>query len=261
MNTARPLFDINDIIIHGHSSKMTEIKDAEATLILTSPPYFPPNIENQLVDGFELTGNVSELAQTILSYAWDLRSVFEECFRILKPGGHLILQTRDVRLKDRLVQVEAVHREICEAIGLNLYARHFWRPTHITLPRRRMLKALADSTGPVPFDPEVFLVFKKPGNRTSGDPSAEDLELLQRDFTKSGPGSMKARHKYQSPLPMIQAFIRTYSKEFELVVDPFAGGGTVALCAIKLNRVARTYEIDIESVNLARKNLMAEVAS
>ena len=72
---------------------------------------------------------------------------------------------------------------------------------------------------------------------------------------------MKARHKYQSPLPMIQAFIRTYSKEFELVVDPFAGGGTVALCAIKLNRLARTYEIDIESVNLARKNLMAEMAS
>ena len=82
MNTARPLFEINDIIIHGHSSKMTEIKDAEATLILTSPPYFPPSIENQLVDGFQLIGNVSELAQTILSYAWDLRSVFEECFRI-----------------------------------------------------------------------------------------------------------------------------------------------------------------------------------
>ena len=49
MNTARPLFDINDIIIHGHSSKMTEIKDAEATLTLTSPPYFPPNIENQFL--------------------------------------------------------------------------------------------------------------------------------------------------------------------------------------------------------------------
>ena len=53
MNTARPLFEINDIIIHGHSSKMTEIKDAEATLILTSPPYFPPSFENQLVDGFQ----------------------------------------------------------------------------------------------------------------------------------------------------------------------------------------------------------------
>jgi DNA modification methylase len=60
---------------------------------------------------------------------------------------------------------------------------------------------------------------------------------------------------------MIQAFIRTYSKEFELVVDPFAGGGTVAVCAIKLNRVVKVYEIDIESVNLARKNLMAEVTS
>lgn len=261
MKNSKSLFDINDILIHGHSSKMTEIKDAQATLILTSPPYFPAEIESQLVDGFQLSGNVNELIQSIVSYAWDLRSVFEECFRILKPGGHLILQTRDVRLKDRLVQVEAIHREICEAIGLNLYARHFWRPIHITLPRRRMLNALADSTGPVPFDPEVFLVFKKTGNQIMGEPSAEDIELLQRDFTKSGLGSMKQRHKYQSPLPMIQAFIRTYSRETDLVVDPFSGGGTVALCALKLNRAAKTYEIDIESVNITRKNLMTEVAS
>ena len=134
--------------------------------------------------------------------------------------------------------------------------RHLTR-THDEPLRPRWLGARAASPLVALLTASRALVW----NRTIGDPTAEDLELLQRDFTKSGPGSMKARHKYQSPLPMVQAFIRTYSKEFDLVVDPFAGGGTVALCAIKLNRLAKTYEIDIESLNIARKNLMTEVAS
>lgn len=255
MKILRPRPSVNDIIIHANSSKMLEIKDDQASLILTGPPYFPENVEHFLNEGTYPDENLNQFSQNIISYAWELRSVFEECLRILRPGGHLILQTRDVRLKDYLVPVEAVHREICEALGLTIYTRHFWRPTYITLSRRRMLKALAKSSGPVPFDPEVFLVFKKNGDAYHGEPTTEDLELLQQDFIKSNPGKLNKRHRHQSPISLVNAFIRTYTRAGDLVVDPFAGGGTVAFSAIKLNRLAITYEIDFDSFNLARDNI------
>ncbi len=104
---------------------MAEVGDAQAQLVLTGPPYFPAVVEAVLTSeragASVLAGaDVEALARETLQFAWGLRPVFEECWRILPPGGWMVAQTRDVRLGARLVPVEATHRELLEAVGFHL---------------------------------------------------------------------------------------------------------------------------------------------
>lgn len=258
--TSRPTPEVNPLVIHASSERMSEVGDGQAHLILTGPPYFPAAVE-AVLSGARAGGSALEgadalsLASQTLQFAWGLRPVFEECWRILPPGGWLVVQTRDVRLGAHLVPVQASHRELLEAVGFQLYACYFWRPVHTPLARRRVLDALARNHAPLPFDPEVFMAFLKPGPARCGEPTAEDVDLLSRDCMRTAVGHQPARHRHQSPLPVMQAFVRACSRPGDLVVDPFAGGGTVLRAAALSGRRAVGYEIDAEALATSQRNL------
>ncbi|MBK6740179.1 MAG: hypothetical protein IPG64_21275 [Haliea sp.] len=48
-------------LIHGNSARMAEVADAEATLILTSPPYFSDADEPRLRSGRLRDGEIAAL--------------------------------------------------------------------------------------------------------------------------------------------------------------------------------------------------------
>ena len=239
-------------------SRMSSLDDEAAQLVLTSPPYFPPEVEPALREGVDGGADLDALRIGIQSFAWSLRPVFEECFRVLMPGGRMIVQTRDVRLRHILVPVESSHRQMIESLGMTLYTRHLWRPRHTTIARRRAAAAMAAGLGPAPFDPEVFLVFVKPGAVRRGNPFDEDIRLLGQDITCTAPGKVPQAHRFQSPLPLVAALVRTHSQEGDLVVDPFSGGGTVLLAARQSGRRAWGCDIDPAALELARRNLGLE---
>lgn len=243
------------LLLRGSSARMLEVDSASAALVLTGPPYFPQQVEGDLLAVPTDAARIASIATTIEAYAWSLRPIFEECMRVLRPGGRLVLQTRDVRLRSRLVPVEAIHREVCEAVGFTLFARHFWRPPHTTRTRRRVLEALLATSGPAPFDPEVFLVFSKEGPTSLGRPEPEDIELLQQDFIRSATGRVPRRHRFQSPIPVMRALLRAYTAAGDLVVDPFAGGATVLRLAYQADCPSIGYEIDAAAIELAQANL------
>lgn len=254
------------IVVHASSAHMPEVGDGQAALVLTGPPYFSREVEQQLLatesarkpgaDGDNpFPGGVEDMVRDTIRFAWDLRGVFEEAWRVLMPGGWAVLQTRDVRFQQRLAPVEAIHRELMEAQGFQLYTRHFWRPPHTRLTRRRVLDHLARTWGPLPFDPEVFLVFTKPGPSRPGEPTADDVELLSQPSVSTPVGRQPVRHRHHSPVPLICALLRSYSRPGDLVVDPFAGAGTVVRAALELGRRAVGYEIDADSMASIRTNL------
>ena len=244
-------------VVHGSSAHMGEIQDGAADLIVTSPPYFPASVETVLADG---SGGASQedrdrAIRDTIAYAWSLRPTFAECRRILRPGGWVVLQTRDVRFDDQLAPVEAVHRGLLESLGLGLYARHAWRPAHVTTARRRKMESLARRAGPTAFDMESFLVLRSRGPLRRGTPSPADAALLTSDVMRTAIGRQRVRHRWQSPIPVLRAFISAYSVAGDLVVDPFAGGGAVLSAARALGRRAVGYEIDPEAVAAIRINL------
>jgi DNA modification methylase len=249
-------------LIRSSSLRMPEIADQDASLVFTGPPYFSESLEAKFLDGLDSDASLKDLAGDVCAFAWRLRPVFQECFRILRPGGRMIIQTRDVRLRQMLAPVESLHRQMAEAAGFHCYTRHLWRPAHVTLGRRRIAASLSRAFGPMPFDPEVFLVMVKPGvashDKPSRDPpdlDQEDVDLLCQDIMVTGRGYLPSPHRWQTPLNIARVLVKAHSAVGDLVVDPFAGGGTILIAARDLRRRAMGYEIDADAYELATKNI------
>jgi DNA modification methylase len=233
---------------------MHEIGTGEASLVLTSPPYFPDELEAVLADYRQIRGREDSMEQQILEFSARLRPVYAECARVLADDGALVLQVRDVRLGRRLVAVEATHRLHAESEGFHLYARHEWRPTSVALDRQREMRSAVRRGMPRPVDAEAFLVFAR-GDPHPGEPTEADLELLSSPTLCTARGQLAAPHRHQSPVPVLEALVRCYSKPGELVVDPFVGGGTCLKVADALGRRAFGYDIDAASLELLERNL------
>lgn len=58
-------------------------------------------------------------------------------------------------------------------------------------------------------------------------------------------------HPTQKPTELIEQIIADYSKEGEVIFDPFSGSGTTAVCAKKLNRKFIAFEIDEGFYNIS----------
>jgi hypothetical protein len=244
----------------GHGADMGCIADGRAALVLTSPPYFPESLEHALHAGLRLQDDLETAEAAIGRFALSLRSVFEECSRVLCPGGVLVLQTRDVRVGAHLVAVEASHRALIESVGLPLFTRHTWLPSN-PAPRRLHAQRLAAIKGqPRPMDPEVFLTFLKRGQRKARSASTPGAALLDRPHIETVRGTLTAPHRHQSPLPVLEAMILQWTDPGDLVVDPFMGGGSTLLVASRLERAAIGFDVDPGAVALTCSNLKTEAA-
>lgn len=234
---------------------MPQIENDAATLVLTSPPYFPHHMEDSLASSHLIPAKIEKLTETLVAFALSLRSVFEECRRILHPAGTIILQTRDVRLGDVLVPVAVTHRRILETLGFGLYTQHLWKPQYITHSRRTQLQHATEKKMPRPFDPELFMIFRKIDAAPRDFCDSSVTPILEQDFIVSTKGTMPAPHKHQAPIPIIDALINAWSEPGSLVVDPFCGGGTTLLVASRLGRTAYGYEIDLDAIHMAEENI------
>ena len=67
--------------------------------------------------------------------------------------------------------------------------------------------------------------------------------------------SEKTNHNYSFPIWLPSYFINHFSKENDLIYDPFIGSGTTALSALNLNRNYIGSEISKEYCELAEKRI------
>ena len=68
----------------------------------------------------------------------------------------------------------------------------------------------------------------------------------------------KGFHDWQQSTVEATYYIEKLTQPDELVVDPFCGGGTTAVAACRLRRKWQTYEINEDSVHIARERIMNE---
>jgi len=75
--------------------------------------------------------------------------------------------------------------------------------------------------------------------------------MLQEDMKNKE----KRYHPTQKPLRVMEWIIRNYTKEGELVLDPFAGSGTTLVACKRLNRNYIGFELSDEYVRVCNKRL------
>lgn len=74
----------------------------------------------------------------------------------------------------------------------------------------------------------------------------ENKPKIQQDFLKitiKTSETEQTEHKGRKPYPLMEWLIEMFSKEGEIVIDPFAGSGTTLLQCDKMNRVCYTAEL------------------
>lgn len=244
-------------IIIGDSRKMVELTSESIHLIITSPPYFNAKTYSNDFSGQDL-GNINDYNQ----WKKEIKKVWQECFRVLKPGRKLFINIMNLPIKAngkdvfRTLNIVGHTIDICEAIGFIFKREIIWHKTN----------GVRANFGTYPYPGgilinnmhEQILEFEKPnGNGSKYEHLSREikeaskiskefwLKLKNSDIWLMKPYKSGTReHLAPFPLELPSRLIKAYSYISETVLDPFGGMGTTAKAALQENRNAVIYEIN-----------------
>jgi DNA modification methylase len=248
-------------IICGDARRLTGVKSDSIHLVVTSPPYWNlkkySDAQGQLGDMHDYQDFVSELGR-----------VWSECFRVLIPGGRLIINVGDVCLSRKAAgrhSVMPLHASIiesCRSLGFDNLAPIIWH-------KIANAKTEADGAGTFlgkPYEPnaivkndiEFVLMQRKPGGYRSPSFEARLLSVISEENHRSWfqqiwtmPGASTKQHPAPYPVEFAERLIRMFSFVGDTVLDPFLGSGSTSLAAARWGRHSVGVEIVPEYVDHA----------
>ena len=245
-------------VLHGNGARMDILGDGEADLVLTSPPYFSKETEAKLKLPRAQQKDTHAMENELFAFASSLRPVFTEMSRVLKAERALIIQSKDIRFGEFLIPLSDQHLSIAMSCGFHLVCRFNWVPHQFHISRRALFLS-KKRVGQFRVESgEVFLILaKSPGltARNSLEEVEVDLNELSLPLWRMPFRRRQDDHPHVSPRPVIKNLITLLSEPGDLVVDPFAGYGTIISTAKTLNRSAMGWEIDTKCVEEANKRL------
>lgn len=222
---------------------LPQIKSETVDLVLTSPPY-------GVGKDYEPDARFGVLLQT-------LNTVFRETERILKRGGYAVFNFGDLIPGREILTTE----EPCEmpmgwiywsfglANGLMLQAQRVWQKdfSKITGGKQAI-------SAPRPVQEfEHFYTFRKQGG---GPQVVRDRQVSQRSIWSTvGEKQMRTGHPASFPESIVEKAISIYSDSGGLVVDPFAGSGTVGFVADRMGRNSILIEKEPGYVDLIKSRI------
>jgi len=242
-------------LYHADARDMRFIEDESVHLILTSPPYFNLKEYNR---GTNQLGMIDDY-QIFLN---ELDKVWNECFRLLVPGGRMVCVVGDVcmsRKKYGRHVVMPLHSDItvsCRKIGFDNLNPILWHK----ISNAKFEANTNSSILGKPFEPnaiikndlEYILMERKPGGyRKPSEQQRNESKISKTDFFNwfsqiwELPGaSTKLNHPAPFPLELAARLIQMFSFVGDLVLDPFCGSGTTMLAALRCQRNSIGVEIE-----------------
>jgi DNA modification methylase len=255
---------VESAILHGDCEHaLTGLAAGSVQLVFTSPPYFNARPDYSEFDSYP-------------AYLDKLARVIAELHRLLEDGRFLVLnlapvllrRTSRARASTRLAVPFDVHGIVSEA-GFDFVDDIVWeKPEGAGWATGRGRRFAADRS-PLQYKPvpvtEYVLVYRKHSDRLiDWHIRNHDPELVRRSRVEDGyertniwrlrPASSPL-HPAVFPVGLAERVIRYYSFEGDLVLDPFAGIGTVGQAAAALGRRFVLVERDEAYVKVIRDRL------
>lgn len=235
---------------------LAEIPDAEARLVVTSPPY---NI-----------GKPYETRLDIGTYIEQQARVIAECVRILANDGSICWQVGNLVRDGEVFPLDILLYPQFAKHGLKMRNRIIWHFEHGLHCSRRFSGRYETIAWFTKSDDYVFnldavrVPQKYPGKRYYKGPRTGEYSCNPNG---KNPGDIwaipnvkhnhieKTVHPCQFPVELIERLVLSMTLEGDLVVDPFIGVGTTAVAAILHNRRAAGAEIVAQYVRIARERV------
>lgn len=257
-------------VVLGDSRDMADVPDGSVHLVVTSPPYWTlkeyPERDGQLGHVEDYEGFLAELDK-----------VWQHTFRVLAPGGRLVVVVGDVCLPRRVFgrhvvfPLHASIQEHCRAIGFDNLAPIIW---HKIANARfevengsRFLGKPYEPNAIVKHDIEYILFLRKGGGYRQPSLATRILSLIPEDRHRAWfqqiwnlGGASTRRHPAPYPLELAERLIRMFSFVGDTVLDPFLGTGTTSLAASRWGRNSLGFEVEPEYFEQLCRRLEAPVA-
>ncbi len=255
-------------IIRGDARDLSGLANRSVHLVVTSPPYWTLKKYNE---GRSQLGAIGDYER----FVGELARVWKECYRVLVPGGRLVIVVGDVCLSRRqygrhvVVPLHASIQESCRRMGFDNLAPIIW---HKIANASFEVGGAGGFLGK-PYEPnavikndiEYILMQRKPGGYRSPSPAARVLSLISaaehREWFRqiwTIPGASTKQHPAPYPQRLATRLIRMFSFVGDTVLDPFLGTGTTSVAALWAGRNSVGVEVDREYVELARSRFLDE---
>ena len=250
------------------SRNMRELPDESVQLIVTSPPYF--NVKDYSKDGYQVEtvgekadGQIGDIP-TYDAYIAEMLKVWQECERVLKPNGKLVINTPlmpmlkkdlNTHYNRHIFNIDSdIQHSIRTETSLFLLDMYIWNRTNPS-------KKLMFGSYPYPRNfytqntTEFITIYVKDGKPERPSKEAKEAsKITQEEWLKltkqiwdipiPGKGDLAfGKHSAIMPEEIVRRIARLYSVVGDLILDPFAGSGTTLRVAKELKRNYVGYEI------------------
>lgn len=200
---------------------MSGIEDASVDLVVTSPPY--PMIEMWDAMFAEQDASIDvTLIENQPEQAFErmhrlLDSVWQECFRVMRPAGILCINigdaTRTIAKEFRLYSNHSRILQSCLSLGLRNLPNIIWRK-QTNAPNKFMGSGMLPAGAYVTLEHEYILIFRKEGKRLFNN--------VEGDCDAHNPPSSGKNAIYGSLMSgILKALDRLFPGQEETAVRPF----------------------------------------
>lgn len=235
---------------------LPEIEDGSVDLVITSPPY---NI-----------GKEYENARSLAAYLEWMGAILRECHRILSVNGAMCWQLGNYVSAGEVIPLDVYFITMLRALGMKVRNRVVWTFGHglhcsHRLSGRYETVIWATKSDSYRFDLDAIRVPQKyPGKRhfkgpkkgqLSGNPLGKnpsdvwDIPNVKHNHPE------KTAHPCQFPEALVERFVRALTAPGDLVIDPFAGAGTVGVVCNRNGRRSILIEKESAYAQIARQRL------